>query len=286
MAAAVPVLEERKVVWKTAVAIKWVTHTVTAEATSTTSTAESTTSSEVSTTSAETTTSTPPPAPVETTPPAPVIPDLPAILPIIPEVPPLRELIPDPVFQAPEPQAPAPVQQAPASGDYAETMLYHHNVHRSNHSSGALSWSGALASYAAQTASKCVFAHDLSPGGGGYGQNLAFWGGSQGASFGINRAGAQAASNMWYNGELNLFPSSDYGKSNPGGNFADWGHFSQLIWAGTTEVGCVSHVCPAGTLSSLESIYTVCNYSPAGNMGGQYGNNVRAPQGQPGVVAS
>ena len=90
------------------------------------------------------------------------------------------------------------------------------------------------------------------------------WGGSQGASFGTNRAGAQAASNMWYNGELNKFPSSDYGKGNPGGNFHEWGHFSQLVWAGTREVGCVSKVCPAGTMSSMESIYTVCNYAPAG----------------------
>lgn len=90
------------------------------------------------------------------------------------------------------------------------------------------------------------------------------WGGSQGAAFGINRAGAQAASNMWYNGELNKFPSSDYGKSNPGGNFAEWGHFSQLVWAGTQQVGCVSKVCPAGTMSGMESIYTVCNYAPAG----------------------
>lgn len=164
MAVAAPVLEERKVIWKTAVAIKWVTHTVTAKAKSTTTTAESTTSSEVvTTTSAEPTTST---APAETTPPpAPVIPEAPAA-PVIPEAPPLREFIPEPVIQAPAQQAPAqqapaPVQQAPASGDYASTMLYHHNVHRSNHSSPDLAWSDTLAGYAAQAASKCVFAHDL-----------------------------------------------------------------------------------------------------------------------------
>lgn len=90
------------------------------------------------------------------------------------------------------------------------------------------------------------------------------WGGTQGAAFGVNRAGAQAASNMWYNGELNKFPSSSYGKGNPGGNFGEWGHFSQLVWAGTQQIGCVSHVCPAGTMAGVESIYTVCNYSPAG----------------------
>ena len=163
MAVAVPVLEERKVVWKTAVAIKWVTHTVTAKTKSTTTTSESTTSSEVTTTSAEPTTSAPP---AETTPPVPFIPEQPAALPFIPETPPLREFIPEPVVQAPPQQAPpqqapAPVQQAPASGDYESTMLYHHNVHRSNHSSPDLVWSDTLASYAAQSASKCVFEHDL-----------------------------------------------------------------------------------------------------------------------------
>ena len=69
---------------------------------------------------------------------------------------------------------------------------------------------------------------------------------------------------MWYNGELNKFPSNGYGQANPGGDFHEWGHFSQLVWAGTTKVGCVSKVCSAGTLSSMESIYTICNYSPAG----------------------
>ncbi|KAK1828619.1 CAP domain-containing protein [Podospora conica] len=294
MAVAAPVLEERKVVWKTAVAIKWVTQTVTAKAKSTTtsSTIESTTSTEVSTTSAESTTSTPPPpAPEETKPPAPVIPEQPAAPAFVPEAPPLREFVPEVAPQAPAQQAPpqqaapaAPAQQVTAGGDYANTMLYHHNVHRSNHSSPDLVWSTQLEDYARQAASKCVFEHDLSPGGGGYGQNLAFWGGTQGAAFGINRAGAQAASNMWYNGELPLFPG--YGQANPGGNFAAWGHFSQLVWAGTQQVGCVSRVCPAGTLSGMESIYTVCNYSPPGNMGGQYANNIRAPQGLPGVIAA
>lgn len=166
MAVAVPVLEERKLVWKTAVAIKWVTHTVTAKAKTTSTTAESTTSSEVSTTSAEPTTSSAAPPAETTPPPAPVIPEQPAAPAFIPEAAPLREFIPEPVIQAPAQQAPAqqapaPVQQAPASGDYASTMLYHHNVHRSNHSSPDLTWSDTLAGYAAQAASKCVFAHDL-----------------------------------------------------------------------------------------------------------------------------
>jgi outer membrane biosynthesis protein TonB len=53
--------------------------------------------------------------------------------------------------------------QAPASQptDYASTAVYHHNLHRMNYSAPALGWSDTYAGYAAQTAAKCVFAHDL-----------------------------------------------------------------------------------------------------------------------------
>jgi len=90
---------------------------------------------------------------------------------------------------------------------------------------------------------------------------------SNAAGLGAPKAGAQACSNMWYNGELNKFPSRDYGKASPNmGNFGDWGHFSQVVWAGTERVGCASYLCPAGTISSLPSWYTVCNYKPAGKL--------------------
>lgn len=71
---------------------------------------------------------------------------------------------------------------------------------------------------------------------------------------------------MWYNGELNKFPSSEYGKSSPNmGDFSSWGHYSQVVWAGTQQVGCHSQLCPAGTLyASMDAWFTVCNYYPAG----------------------
>ena len=45
--------------------------------------------------------------------------------------------------------------------DYSSTCTYHHNAHRSNHSAPAVSWSEEYASYAAQSAASCKFAHDL-----------------------------------------------------------------------------------------------------------------------------
>lgn len=91
-------------------------------------------------------------------------------------------------------------------------------------------------------------------------------------------------SNMWYNGELGLFPTSEYGEANPDmSNFSGWGHFSQVVWKGTTQVGCATVYCATGTPmfpSRTSGWYTVCNYKQAGNMGGAYGTNVLKPLGK------
>lgn len=225
----------------------------------------------------------PEPAPA---PPAPA-PEVPAFVPEVPAFVP-EAPAPAPPAPAPAPPAPAPVLSAPAGDDYVSTVLYHHNVHRSNHSASDLSWSQVHADYALQSAKSCEFKHDLSPGGGGYGQNLAMIATSNIQSLGANRAGAQAASNFWYNGEVNQFPSSDYGKGSPNMElFHEWGHFSQVVWKGSQQVGCATYLCPAGTMNKdLDAFYTVCNYFPPGNMGGAYGTNISPPSGQPPVAAS
>jgi uncharacterized protein YkwD len=299
MAAAGPVLQERRIVVATDVVEEWVTVTVTEGRPlptmwrpgkvhvrpqwSSTSSIEPS-----STTSAEPEPTIPAPEVPPPPPPAPPMPDIPLPPPAppvdIPEV-----LTPPPASPPPPPPPPPPQQQTPSAGDdYSGTMLQHHNVHRANHSANDLGWSDQLAGYALQTAKSCHFAHDLSPGGGNYGQNLAMYGTTDNAAgFGANKAGAQAASDYWYNGELDKFPSNAYGQANPDmGGFEEWGHFSQLVWASTQEVGCASYLCPAGTIvSSMQSWFTVCNYKPAGNMGGAYGQNIHRPQGQPTVSA-
>lgn len=166
--------------------------------------------------------------------------------------------------------------------NYKQTMLDQHNVHRANHSAPALTWSNDLAQYAANTANKCVFEHDMTQGGGGYGQNLASWGGSGDIDNAMVNTAARAVTEQWYNGEFNSFQY--YGDANPTSNFGAWGHFTQVVWASTTEVGCATVKCPAGTVLSLESWYTVCNYNPPGNFGGRYAENVLKPIGNPTVT--
>ncbi len=77
---------------------------------------------------------------------------------------------------------------------------------------------------------------------------------------------AQAITDMWYNGEITQFPSNGYGQATPDmSNFESWGHVTQVIWAGSTTVGCATQLCPAGTMfSGMDAWFTVCDYGPAG----------------------
>lgn len=84
-------------------------------------------------------------------------------------------------------------------------------------------------------------------------------------ALGANKATSRAISDAWYNGELNDF-SSQYGKTDPDSStFHSWGHFTQIVWSGSTQVGCHAQFCPAGTMyPNMDAWFTVCNYYPAG----------------------
>ncbi|KAF7547661.1 hypothetical protein G7046_g8933 [Stylonectria norvegica] len=168
--------------------------------------------------------------------------------------------------------------------NYNQVILDHHNIHRTNHSAPDLVWDQTLADYAANTANGCVFAHDMDQGSGGYGQNLASWG-TTGSLDGLtNKVAAQGITNQWYNGEMPNW--SFYGQDNPpaGMDIDSWGHFTQVVWKSVTKVGCATVQCPAGTVLQYPSLYTVCNYNPPGNYGGEYGANVLEPLGNARVV--
>ncbi|OBT65412.1 hypothetical protein VE03_06103 [Pseudogymnoascus sp. 23342-1-I1] len=204
------------------------------------------------------------------------------------------ESTPTPVEAAPvvaqTTEASAAAVASPATGDYKSAVLYHHNVHRTNHSAPALTYDDTLAGYAAQVAKTCVFKHDTTPGNGGYGQNLA-----QSGSSGDEKSRDPATipggaiSNQWYNGELGLFEPSMYGQDDPDmSNFSGWGHFSQVVWKDTTAVGCATQFCDSDSemfTAPFSGWYTVCNYGNPGNVGGQYGSNVLKPLGKSTVAA-
>ncbi|OCT52425.1 SCP-like extracellular protein [Cladophialophora carrionii] len=174
------------------------------------------------------------------------------------------------------PEAPAPVSTS-VSSDYKQGILDSHNMHRSNASVPSLSWDDHMASIAAQIAASCVYAHDTSTGGGGYGQNI-------GAGAPPEDIPAMITNEM-YNGEIGFYPG--YGSEPDMSNFEKWGHYSQIVWKSTTGVGCATQYCPNGlanTGGNVSPYFTVCNYSPPGNFGGQYAENVLQPGNVPTVT--
>ncbi|KIW64768.1 hypothetical protein PV04_09678 [Phialophora macrospora] len=156
-----------------------------------------------------------------------------------------------------------------------DAILVAHNIHRSNHTATNLTWSESLASIAADIAATCVYDHNTTAGGGGYGQNI-------GAGYTPDRVPSMIGNSM-YNTEMPYYPLP-YGQDNPDmSDFNNWGHFSQIVWKDTSEVGCATQYCPDGlanTGSGVSPYFTVCNYSPPGNIQGAY-SQVGAPLGQP-----
>jgi hypothetical protein len=91
------------------------------------------------------------------------------------------------------------------------------------------------------------------------------YGATDAEGLGASTCAAQAITNMWYNGELNQYPSGGYGGNPDMSGFHDWGHYSQVVWAGTNKVGCATQYCPPGTMfGGMGAWYTVCNYGPPG----------------------
>lgn len=68
-----------------------------------------------------------------------------------------------------------------------------------------------------------------------------------------------------YNGEFEYYHW--FGENPDMSSFDSWGHLTQIVWKGTTHVGCATVVCTplANTPSSDSLPFTVCNYSPPGN---------------------
>jgi hypothetical protein len=54
-----------------------------------------------------------------------------------------------------------PNAAVPSGTDWKSIVLYHHNVHRLNHSAAALTYDSTMESYAFTVANSCKYGHDL-----------------------------------------------------------------------------------------------------------------------------
>ncbi|ETS86932.1 hypothetical protein PFICI_00760 [Pestalotiopsis fici W106-1] len=142
-----------------------------------------------------------------------------------------------------------------------------------------MTWSPTLAETARKIASSCIYGHDTSVDGGGYGQNI-------GAGF-LSTAMGQFITEGLYNSEVNNYVY--YGGEPNLNTLSQWGHFSQIVWKSSITVGCYTSDCSATGLSNAPGIppyFTVCNYGPAGNVIGGFGANVGPSIGLATVDAS
>jgi len=155
---------------------------------------------------------------------------------------------------APRADPRSPPAAKPAAPTEAQAMVDAHNRVRAKHCASPLAWSPKLAQAAQRWANAlrdkgCAFGHS----NGSYGENLAA--GTTGL------LDPEATVKMWYD-EIAQYKFPD------GGFAMQTGRFTQVVWRGTTEVGCGRSQCKGMDI-------WVCEYDPPGNWEGQYRDNVR-----------
>lgn len=147
---------------------------------------------------------------------------------------------------------PPPVAPTTPGGLNAATrsaILSAHNNSRAKYCVPKLTWSAQLEAGAQAWAARCNFAHS----GAGTGENIAM---------GTNLGAGQAVA-LWFS------EKAAYNYNAPGFS-GNTGHFTQIVWKGTTQIGCGVAACPTGQ-------FYVCRYMAPGNVAGQYPQNVLRP---------
>ncbi|BAY09012.1 CAP domain-containing protein [Calothrix sp. NIES-2098] len=134
-----------------------------------------------------------------------------------------------------------------------QEMLAAHNRYRAEVGIPPLQWSDNLAASAQQWANHLAGTGTFEHSHNGSGENLA-----QGSTgfFSVTKL-----VDMWGD-EKQYFSNGTFPNVSSTGNWMDVGHYTQVIWRNTTEVGC-------GLASGNGNDVLVCHYNPGGNVTGQ-----------------
>jgi uncharacterized protein YkwD len=146
----------------------------------------------------------------------------------------------------------APAARNPRT--FTRAMLDQHNRARAEQGLPPLAWNAALAAaasaYAAELAEAGAFEH--SDDDSDHGENL--WMGTRQA-YAFEEMVAH-----WVSEKTNF--RRDAPNMSATGELSDVGHYTQIVWKDTREVGC-------GVASDASDDYLVCRYFPAGNVEGE-----------------
>ncbi|PHH76341.1 hypothetical protein CDD82_4044 [Ophiocordyceps australis] len=137
-------------------------------------------------------------------------------------------------------------------GAFESGILGVTNQYRAQHGARALQWNNSLAwwAYGYLDRNKCAWKHSQGP----WGENIA-----------CGYVTPAHSVQVWGD-ERRVY---DY--RHPGFSH-ETGHFTQLVWKGTTDVGCAREWC-----GRYMRWFVACEYWPPGNVQGQYAQNV-SPQ--------
>jgi hypothetical protein len=154
-----------------------------------------------------------------------------------------------------------------------QAIIAVHNEKRARHCAVSsfeagtmLGWSVQLAAAAQQWAGTCTpdpndptkFAHSKPSDRPGQGESLAWGAGLSG----------DGAANLWYSEIGHYITLGGFDRPvwpDPQSDPKQVGHFTQMIWTTTTQIGCASATCGGKTL-------WVCRYTPEGNINVRAGN--------------
>jgi hypothetical protein len=143
---------------------------------------------------------------------------------------------------------------------FREAVLRSHNELRAIHRAPPLILDKALNKYAEAWADRLAATGQFTHSRGPYGENLAYYGSS--LSIDGVAAGLDAVKD-W---------GSEVARYRYGSGFSSaTGHFTQMVWAGSSRLGCGMARGPRGRMNT---VYIVCNYDPPGNYEGEFRRNV------------
>jgi hypothetical protein len=135
----------------------------------------------------------------------------------------------------------------PAPSGRVQEVLAAHNNYRAEVGVPPLQWSDSLAASAQQWADHLASTGTFQHSGGGQNMSIATAGGLS----------VTQLVGLWGN-EKQYFKYGVFPDVSTTGNFAQVGHYTQVIWRNTTEVGC-------GLATGNGNDILVCNYNPPGN---------------------
>jgi hypothetical protein len=142
-----------------------------------------------------------------------------------------------------------------ANNSMAQEILNAHNSYRSQVGVPQIAWSDTLArqsqEWANHLSSKGLFQHS---GTSGQGENL--W-------IGTSRRFSFTQMVGTWGKEKQHFVRGTFPNVSNTGNWADVGHYTQMVWRNTTQVGC------AGVDGGDGNYRLVCRYVSPGNVRGQ-----------------